>query len=125
MALALLARGPFAMLPTPHNPLLAPSRHEYLPIIPFFLPSVASGRSVAPSVSSAGGWSDSEWSFLELVRPRVCALHKCLQKPDWILARFPQQTRASSRMIRFKYALHWKALSTDVETCVDRLGKRS
>ena len=80
---------------------------------------------MAPSMSGAGCWSGSESSFLELARRRVFVFHKCLQKTDWILARFPQQTRASSRMIRFEYALHWKALSTDVETCVDRLGKRS
>ena len=43
----------------------------------------------------------------------------------WILPRFPQRTRGSSRLIRLEASAPWKALSTDVETCVDKLGKSS
>jgi hypothetical protein len=42
-----------------------------------------------------------------------------------LLPRFPQQTRASSRVLCLSNPGAWKALSTDVETCVDRSGKPS
>jgi hypothetical protein len=105
--------------PRPRVYLNAPSSCEYLPPEPSDRILSRSGSIVArrfPRVPRAEPLAGES----RVTRPAF---------PGWaevvaqVLPPFPQQTRVPSRVIRKGRAPERKALSTDVESCVDRMGK--